>query len=249
VLDNSLLEIIAPAFVVGVMIALTHAPLGIEVLKRGIIFMDLAIAQFAALGLVIAQDVSTPIILQIIALSCALGGAFIFRMIEKILPQYQEAVIGSFFVGAASLTLLLLANNPHGGEEVQEMLSGQMLFVTWRDIFYHLPIYLFVLICWFMIPKARDGFWFYGLFALAITSSVQLVGVYLVFASLILPALSVIYFPKNKMVWAWCSGLLSVTIGLFCATIFDMPAGPVIVTAYILCGIVMICISNKCCRN
>lgn len=236
-LGNELFEIVGPACVAGLMIALMHAPLGLEVLKRGIIFIDLAIAQFAGLGVITATLIwHEPVwwVVQIMALSFALLSALFFRLVEKKIPQEQEAIIGSSFVLAASLALLLLADQPHGGEEIQHLLSGQILFVTWQDVLAHTPVYAIILALWFIKPdKVRHGGWFYLLFAIAITSSVQLVGVYLVFASLILPALAAIN-SKHQQLVAWGCGIVSILVGIAISIVMDAPTGPVIVVCYVL---------------
>ncbi len=241
--NNELFEIIGPALIAGLMISLTHAPLGIQVLKRGIIFIDLAVAQISGLCLIGASLwlFEPPWWLkQSIALSGAILAALAFRLIERRIPKQQEAIIGSCFVIAACLALILLAEHPHGGEELQHLLSGQILFVTWLDILSHAPIYLFVLTIWFSkASRYRNGLSFYLLFSLAITSSVQLVGVYVVFASLILPALAAIN-TKRKHVTAWICGLLSVNTGMFVATLFDLLTGPLIVVCYGLFCIVLV---------
>lgn len=234
-LSNELISIILPALTAGLIIAITHAPLGLEVLKRGIIFIDLAIAQFAGLGVVFANILwHEPAwwLTQSLALAFALLAAIIFRFVEKKLPQEQEAIIGSSFVLSASVALLVLADRPHGGEEIQHLLSGQILFVTWRDVMMHAPIYAVILALWFFKPdKARQGNWFYLLFAVAITSSVQLVGVYVVFASLILPAIAAVPYIKKQAV-AWACGVASILLGILASIITDAPAGSLIVIAY-----------------
>ena len=151
------------------------------------------------------------------------------------MPEQQEAIIGVSFVLAASLAILLLADHPHGGEEIQHLLSGQMLFVSWGDIAAHAPIYGFILAAWFLKPNVRRGIRFYLLFALAITSSVQLVGVYVVFASLILPALAALKSNLPQLT-AWLCGIASVLLGIMTAMFADIPAGPVIVVGYVLMG-------------
>lgn len=246
-LSSEMMEIILPALVAGLMVALTHAPLGLEVLKRGIIFIDLAIAQIAGLGLVIAGTYlhePNAYIIQLFALSFALLGGLFFRLVEKKLPELQEAIIGSSFVLAASLVFLLLADHPHGGEEVQHLLSGQILFVTWSDVLKHLPIYALILGPWFAFPKLKNGIGFYFLFALAITSSVQLVGVYVVFASLILPAIAAYKF-KSKMRVAWLCGISSVITGIMFSTFYDLPAGNIIVLSYAAISLLVILIKAK----
>ncbi len=237
-ISSEIISIISPAIVAGLIIALTHAPLGIEVLKRGIIFIDLAIAQFAGLGLLISNlYFSNPPtwFLQIIALTFALLSVLFFRIIEKKTKSQQEAIIGVSFVLASSLSILILAEHPSGGEEIRHLLSGQMLFITWQEILTHLPIYILILILWFL-AKLRSGIAFYILFALAITSSVQLVGVYVVFASLILPALAALK-EKNPYKIAWLCGTMSVISGIVFAVIFDAPAGPILVISYVIIAI------------
>jgi len=238
-----MLEIIGPALVAGLMIAFTHAPLGIEVLKRGIIFIDLAVAQFAGLGLVttkvLIHEPSSGVI-QGTALASAIFAGWFFLKIERALPEYQEAIIGCSFVLSASLSILLLADHPHGGEEIQHLLSGQMLFVTWLNVLNHAPIYLLITALWFTKLSIRNGIGFYLLFALAITSSVQLVGIYVVFASLILPALAAVKTTYPHMT-AWSCSIVAVASGIIVATITDLPVGPIIVLSYVM-NVVIFCI-------
>ena len=143
------LDIVLPATAAGLAIALTHSVLGIEVLRRGIIFIDLAIAQIAGLCVVLTalwlHDPSWGQT-QIIAGISALLAAVFFRWIERVVPTEQEAVIGSCFILAASAVLLVLADHPNGGEEVQHILSGQMLFISWSDVLAFLPLYIVALV-------------------------------------------------------------------------------------------------------
>lgn len=233
---DELIEIMAPALAAGLLIALAHAPLGIEVLRRGIIFIDLAVAQIAGLGLVVAGIFfhhSEGWIGQLTALAFALVGGLFFRFAERVLPRQLEAIIGCSFVLSASVALLLLADQPHGGQEIQHMLSGQILFVTWTDFFKHAPVYGSILVLWFLRPGVRSGIWFYVIFSLAITSSVQLVGVYVVFASLILPALASVRSEKPHRI-GWLCGILAILTGIGMSTWLDLPAGPFLVITYTL---------------
>ena len=235
------LEIVLPATIAGLMVAILHVPLGIEVLRRGIIFIDLAIAQIAGLCVVLVKlwvhDASWTIT-QIAAILSALAAALFFRWIEKVAPQEQEAVIGSSFVLAAAAILLALANHPHGGEEIQHILSGQILFVSWERILAFLPIYGAGLILWFSVVSLRQGVCFYGLFAIIVTASVQLVGIYLVFASLILPALAVNRIRKPSIGLAMGLSAISVIGGIILSTVSDLPAGPVLVFAFAAVAII-----------
>jgi len=229
------IEIIGPALAVGLLIALVHAPLGVEVLRRGIVFIDLAIAQIAGLSAVTINtviDEPSRAVIQGVSLLSAIVAAGFFRWVERRLPDEQEAIIGCCFVLAASAALLVLANHPHGGEEMEHILSGQILFVTWQDVFAYLPIYVTVLSLWLFWPGARDGYWFFLLLALAITASVQLVGVFVVFASLVLPALAVNPWREGKTRRAWIVAAGSVIAGITLSALFDLPSGPLMVLAF-----------------
>ena len=242
-----LMPLVLPALCAGIMIALVHSVLGIEVLKRGIVFMDIAIAQLAGFGFVLSQSYlsdSYEFSHQLIALSFALLGAVLFRLFEKKVPQYVEALIGVSFVFVASLSLLVLANNPHGGEEIQHLLSGQILFVTWHDVLMHLPVYLCVFVLWFLKNKFRSGLMFYALFALAVTSSVQLVGVYVVFISLILPAIVLGLTHNNQYSYAWLYAVISLCVGIVTSIVFDLPSGPVVVASYVWIALLWISINK-----
>ena len=121
--------ILGPAAVAGLIVLATHVPLGIRVLARGIIFIDLAIAQIAALGVVIAQYFGMDeqgLGIQIAAAAAALLGAALLNATDKRWPEFQEPLIGTLFVLAASGGILVLANNPHGGEHLKDLLVGQI---------------------------------------------------------------------------------------------------------------------------
>src|SRR5213079_445440 len=122
------LSILWPALIAGVLVVLSHVPLGQQVLARGIVFIDLAIAQVAGLG-VIAAHVS-----GLAAGAAALVGALLLTWTERKRPEAQEALIGVLFVLASTAQILLLANDPHGGEDLKDLLAGQILWVTPRQL-------------------------------------------------------------------------------------------------------------------
>ena len=170
----------------------THVPLGVEVLKRGIIFIDLAIAQIAGLGIVAAHALGMAPEgwqAQTAAIVAALAGALLLRWVERRAPARQEAIIGVCFVAAASLAILLMSKDPQGGEHLRELLVGQILWSTWEGL---LPLGVTtagVLVAWFVMRLRTSPLGFYLLFAVTVTASVQVVGVYLVFATVV-PALA-----------------------------------------------------------
>lgn len=234
-----MIGIVGPALAVGLMIILTHVPLGIAVLRRGIIFIDLAIAQIAGLGAVLAGLLwSAPSwgVVQGAALACACAAAFFFHLNERFSPERQEAIIGCSYVAAASIAILVLSGQPHGDEAMEQLLSGQLLFVTWQQAAVHAPVYMIILALWFISAAMRSGVWFYVLFSVAITSSVQLTGVYVVFASLIAPALGAVRFAgsRRELPVAYGMALLGLLSGFGVAIGFDLPLGPVLVCSLIL---------------
>jgi zinc/manganese transport system permease protein len=219
-------EILLPAFLAGILVLSTHVPLGQEVLKRGIIFIDLTLAQIAGLGLIIAHSLGWETHgweEQLIAIIAALSGATLLMWTEKYFKQHQEALIGSLFVITASLGILFLAHNPHGGEHLKDLLVGQILWVESRHLWATAILYALILGSWVSFPFIREkGFYF--IFALTITASVQLVGVYLVFASLIMPALA-----TSNLKTGYLIGIIGYGMGLILANALDFPAGAMIV--------------------
>jgi zinc/manganese transport system permease protein len=125
--------IVGPALAAGLIILSTHVPLGHEVLKRGIIFIDLALAQIAGLGVIAAHSMDWEqdgFEVQIAAVSAALLAAVGLNWTEKRWPKKQEPLIGILFILAATGGILLLAGNPHGSEHLKELLVGQILWST-----------------------------------------------------------------------------------------------------------------------
>ncbi len=186
-------SILGPAFFAGLLVLSTHVPLGQEVLKRGIIFIDLAIAQIAGLGVLAAGVMGWEDNLwavQLSAVSAALLASAGLNWTERRWPQSQEPLIGILFVLAATGSILLLAENPHGAQHMKDLLVGQILWSTWHSLIPVALLYAVLLTVWFKWHDQIGQKGFYIIFAFVVTASVQLVGVYLVFASLIIPALA-----------------------------------------------------------
>ncbi len=228
------MSIFLPAFVACLLVLSTHVPLGTEVLRRGIIFIDLAIAQVAGLGVIAADSMgweAEGLMVQIAAVSAALVAAFLLHLTDKRWPEIQEALIGVAFVLAATAGILLLSGNPHGGEHLKELLVGQVLWVNYEQLWPATIVNILVLAAWFLMRKQLRGFGFYALFAFAVTASVQLVGIYLVFASLIIPALATRHISRRglRIVCGYAVGATGCLLGLMLSVTADLPAGAVIV--------------------
>lgn len=224
-------SLLAAPFAAGLLVLATHVPLGIEVLRRGIIFIDLAIAQVAALGVIAAglAGWESPWATQAAAAAAALTGALLLTWCEKRWPDIQEALIGLLFVTAAAAGILLLANNPHGGEHLKDLLAGQILWVGWTQLVPVAVLYAALLAAWLLFARDQGRVGFYVIFALAVTASVQLVGVLLVFASLIAPAIAVRRMRRGQVAAAWLMGALGYGVGMVISAALDWPAGAAIV--------------------
>lgn len=234
--------ILGPALIAGLLVLATHVPLGMQVLDRGIVFIDLAIAQIAGLGVIGADALGLPeggVAVQVAAVSAALLGALLLTWTERRAPQQQEALIGVMFILAACAGILLLSGNPHGGEHLKDLLVGQILWVNWAQLLWLAGVSaLLLLALWQGWVQRLGRFGFYAAFALAVTASVQLVGVYLVFSSLIIPALGTRrYQGPRRHLMAYAIGALGYASGLTLSALFDLPSGAVIVWTLAACAL------------
>jgi zinc/manganese transport system permease protein len=233
--------ILLPALAAGLIVAATHVPLGMRVLARGIVFIDLAVAQIAALGVVVADYAgfeARGAVVQLAALAAALCGAGTLSWTEKRWPDLQEALIGVAFVLAATAAILVLAHNPHGGENLRDLLSGQILWVSFGSLAVPAAASAAILVAWFATGSRRGNAVFYVLFACAVTISVQLVGIFLVFATLIVPALATRYAAARRMPKAYAIAITGYTLGLVVSALFDAPSGPTLVWTMAAAGAV-----------
>jgi len=237
------LGILWPALVAGLLVSLSHVPLGQQVLRRGIVFIDLAIAQVAALGVIAAESSGLElhgIGTQVAAVTAALLGALLLTWTERKRPEVQEALIGVLFVLASTAQILLLANNPHGGEQLKDLLAGQILWVSTEQLVRAAVLTLLFLLVWFRWRGRMGHVGFYVLFAVMVTMSVQLVGVYLVFTTLIVPALATYRHAANRqLVLGYVLAVLSYMAGLAISLVTDLPSSAVIVWAMALLAVLL----------
>jgi len=247
-LGNIEINILIPAFLAGLLVLATHVPLGQQVLNRGIVFIDLAIAQVAGLGVTAADALGFEPQgwrVQAAAVIAALVGALVLTWTEKKWPEVQEALIGVLFVVAACVELLILANNPHGGEHLKDLLVGQILWVSPASLIPVAILYAVLLALWFTVRARLGQIGFYILFALVVTQSVQLVGVYLVFASLIIPALAARRFPERwQLGIGYVTGIAGYLLGLIASALYDWPTGAVIVVALLAVFLIAVVVSS-----
>ncbi len=250
---------LAPLVACMVIVAL-HAYLGLHVLAREVIFVDLSLAQMAALGSTVAiflgshPDSSSAFLysLGFTSLGAALFALTRTRHGSDIVPQ--EAIIGIVYVIASAAALLLADRSPRGGEAIKDILVGSLLWVTWPAIGRLALVYLAAgLFHWvlrrrfltisFEPERARAqgwhlrwwDFWFYLSFGIVITFSVPIVGVLLVFSFLVVPAAIAFQFTRDRgqlALVAWLAGMVASTGGLWISFRYDLPTGPVIVCVF-----------------
>jgi zinc/manganese transport system permease protein len=232
--------------------------LGLHVVQRGIIFIDIAMAQMASLGICLAVllhlDLESWTTFSI-ALGFTLVGAAIFSITGKRASQIpQEAVIGISYVVAAATAVLLLSRAAEGDEEIKNMLIGNILLVTPREVWERFALFVAVGVFHFIFRRNflllsfdRDGayqkglrvrwwdFLFYAVFGLVVTSFVRIAGVLLVFSYLIVPAVCGISLARklsNRLLIGWIVALIGGIAGLLLSFWGDLPSGAAIVCTF-----------------
>jgi zinc/manganese transport system permease protein len=252
-----MLELLLWPLVAGLVLTGIHAYFGLHVLARGVIFVDLSLAQVAALGLAVAILAGHSAHSEAgywYALAFAIAGAALFaaaRPYETSLPQ--EAIIGIVYAVSAALGVIVLDRAPLGAEHIKQLIIGSILTVTPKDVGQLFVLYgaigILHFICWRPLAEVsfhphlaatpqRRFLWdvvFYISFALVVTSSVRIAGVLLVFSYLIVPAalasLLAVDFHRRLLI-AWGLGAALTAVGLYASWTLDLPTGPAIVTAF-----------------
>lgn len=250
-----MLEFMAAPFAACVVLVGIHAYLGLHVLLRGVIFVDLALAQIAALGTVIALVAGHPpgsYASITFSLGAAILGAAVFsitRMRSSRIPQ--EAIIGLTFVIASAASILVADQAPEGAEQLKELLAGSILWVTWPRVVKILMLYTAVGLFHYLFRRrftliSEDpekafslgwnvrlwDFWFYVSFGVVITMSVQIAGVLMVFSYLVAPAIIALALSSSwpaRIAIGCAVGLTGSVLGLVASYRWDMPSGPAIV--------------------
>ena len=253
-----MMELLFWALVAGLVLTGIHAYFGLHVLARGVVFVDLSLAQVAALGLTVAILFGHSVQSEAgywYAFLFAIGGAVLFALVrpyEKSLQQ--EAVIGIVYAVSASLGVLALDRAPQGSEYIKQLLIGSILTVTPQEVAELALLYGAIGAVHLVLRRPlvevsfdpalaaarrrRVFLWdvvFYGSFALVVTSSVRIAGVLLVFSYLIVPAALAGLFTsglRQRLVLAWAFGAALTAAGLYASWTWDLPTGPAIVTAF-----------------
>ena len=247
------LDLIIPPIVAGLVILAIHAYLGLHVIARGVIFVDLAFAQIAALGTTVG------ILLGIghgpgellFALGFTLLGALIFsftRMEDSAVPQ--EAIIGITFVVASAAVILIAGLTAEGAEHIRETMTGTLIWVDWPTIGKMAAAYAVVGAFHFayrrrflsltFAPEGMDGrrlwdFLFYVSFGVVIAFSVNVAGVLMVFSALVIPGVVAFLFTNRfgtALRIAWGAGAVAIVGGIGASFYWDLATGPLLVCAF-----------------
>ncbi|MDK1022596.1 MAG: metal ABC transporter permease [Gammaproteobacteria bacterium] len=245
--------ILFPAFVMSALMIVTHTYLGLHVLVRGIIFVDLALAQVAALGVSFAfllGEEPHGLRAQFYALGATLTVAFAFAGLRRIPGKTtREVIIGIVYVVATALSIVILSRSTQGMEELKSLFNGNILWVRWQEISLVAGIYLvlaafhgiyrkqFYSLSFATEDSPQSGFlWevlFFASFAIVITLAVNIAGVLLVFAFLIIPAFSaslVAHSLVGRLLTGWGLGLFGAVAGLWISYTADLPVGATVVS-------------------
>lgn len=258
-----MLEFLIPPFVACLILTGIHAYLGIHVVERKVIFVDLSLAQVAALGTALGFILGFEYGEKgsyLTGLLFTFLGATVFaltRMRNERVPQ--EAIIGIVYAVSAAAFVLIMDRAAEGAEQIKGMLVGSILFVDWPTIFKTLVLYSIIGVFHFVLREKfitisinpekafQQGmsvrFWdflFYTSFGFVVTSSVLIAGVLLVFSFLVVPAVCAVLFSDNfktRLIIGWSLGFLASLLGITASVKFDMPTGAAIVCTF---GVILI---------
>src|SRR4249919_690823 len=260
-LDASMLSFLAPCFAASLILAGIHAYLGVHVVERGVIFVDLSLAQIAALGATIA--ILLPVsggdphagIVYWISLAFTFIGAFVFSTIRGQKARIpQEAIIGICYAVASAAAILAMSKATSESEHLKDMLVGNILAVSWFEVGKTALLYAAIGAFHFIFrkkflaismdhQKAEESglnvkFWdflFYASFGFVVTSSVAIAGVLLVFCYLIVPSVGAMLFADRigaRLAIGWTMGTLVSALGVYLSAQMDTPTGATIVVTF-----------------
>ena len=265
-MDTSVLAFLAAPFVASLILTGIHAYLGVHVVERGVIFVDLSLAQIAALGATIALllpitggDPHAPITYWI-SLAFTFLGALVFSTIRSRRARIpQEAIIGICYAVASAAAILAMSKATSESEHLKDMLVGNILAVSWSDVgktailygaigaFHFIFRHKFLAISMDPVKAEAEGisikawdFLFYASFGFVVTSSVAIAGVLLVFCYLIVPSVAAMLYADSigrRLAIGWSMGTVVSALGVYLSLMLDLPTGATIVCTF---GIVLI---------
>lgn len=221
-----IIDVLLNALLLSFILLGIHSYFGIEIVKRGIIFTDIAIAQFSAVGIAISYVFFNKPSYIVSLLFSLLVSLLVFLSQKN--KKYSEAFIGLLYACGIASVFLILSKSPHSMEEFTKLTAGDILFIPINEIlktgiFYAFLGFILYLNNKFMKNIIKEVL-FFIVFALTVTSSVKLVGVFVVFSILVAPALIALILERG-LVFAWIVGSIVNTLGVLISFIFDLPTG------------------------
>ena len=239
-----MIEILYPAFILGIALVFIHSVFGLEIIKRGVIFTDLAIGQFASIGMAISiAFLDTKYQTPLTFLGAFLGAVIITWATKKV--QKIEAFIGLLYAFGISSIMLILAKSSSGVELYSKLSASDILFTSSDELYKSLILYSFVsMIMFFIYPKLKGTlkeFVFFLMLAITVTSSVQSAGVLVVFALLIAPSYAGLLQNIFKPFWfASIFGSIGIITALALSYNFDLPTGYTIIFITVLSSMIFV---------
>ena len=260
-MDTTVLAFLAAPFVASLILTGIHAYLGVHVVERGVIFVDLSLAQIAALGATIALllpitggDPHSPLAYWV-SLAFTFLGAFVFSTIRSRRARIpQEAIIGICYAVASAAAILAMSKSTSESEHLKDMLVGNILAVSWPEVgktailygviglFHYVFRKKFLAISMDAKKAEADGisvkFWdflFYASFGFVVTSSVSIAGVLLVFCYLIVPSVAAMLYADSigrRLAIGWSMGTIVSALGVYLSLRLDLPTGATIVCTF-----------------
>lgn len=233
-----------PPMAVGLLVLTTHISLGRQVLKRGIVFIDLAIAQAAALGVLAGEGLGFGGAATLLfSGGFAIAGAALVAWLSRAWPARREALIGLIYVGAASMTIFWVSSDALGAQRLSSLLGGDILWTTWASM---LPLFVVSLVyngllCFQPDSMNRDLLFYPG-FAVLVSLSVPLLGLYLVFVCLIVPALW--NERTNSALLASAVSTVAFIVGVLLSFWFDWPTGTTVAIVMVASALPLTLINN-----
>ncbi len=244
----SIIELLWPAFVLAIALVFIHSVFGLEIIRRGVIFTDLAIGQIAAMGMALSVafmdgDYQTPMTFVF-----AFGAAFIITWATKRVEKI-EAFIGLLYALGISAIMLILAQSAEGTELFSKLSAADILFTSQEELYRSLVLYGVVTLVMFVLYPRLEGikkeFLFFSMLAVTVTSSVQSAGVLVVFALLIAPSYAGLVQKRiNPFLFATLFGSFGVLFALIASYYLDLPTGYAIIFVTVLASLSVVVFSS-----
>jgi len=263
---GQVIDFLAAPFVASLILTGIHAYLGVHVVERGVIFVDLSLAQIAALGATIALllpwssgDPHGPDVYWISLLFTFIGAAIFSLLRSRRARIPQEAIIGITYAVASAAAILAMSKSTSQAEHLKDMLVGNIIAVSWPEVYKTAALYGGIGIFHYVFRKPflaislahndpestglNVRFWdflFYASFGFVVTSSVQIAGVLLVFCYLIVPSVAAMLYSDTvgrRLAIGWTMGTVVSAVGVYLSLVFDLPTGATIVCTF---GVVLL---------